>query len=364
VSTFKLLAELFKLLAELLILLGMPPLIEIFLGRSRFLAAVAVVLGFLVAGSMMLGVYEFSEKMFKASPVATVIALSMIAILGFKYGPRTVNSESLPRTQQLLKAIIGLRINLQALPTRWVVAMGIALLLLGGVGTLLVTREGEAPTSRLDVDEDQKPASASPPQVQFNPPQGARQGEPPRQAPRLPSETAEPRGNEELRNAARDSPPARPSEQPSAPVVSSPTAAPTTRPSRVDQTDESTQARIRQRAEWKNRIDQAVLFDRDIKLRSLSRTEARRLDDSGKATGPITFNPCADAQFVTHKSWEIWKKTQYPIVSPDSFVISSSQNGYALAKRTDFAPYDDQRSRPPVLCFSDGSLQFENLRTE
>jgi len=129
VSTFKLLAELFKLLAELLILLGMPPLIEIFLGRSRFLAPVAIVLGFLVAGSMMLGVYEFSEKMFKASPVATVIALSMIAILGFKYGPRTVNSESLPRTQQLLKAIIGLRINLQALPTRWVVAMGIALLL-------------------------------------------------------------------------------------------------------------------------------------------------------------------------------------------------------------------------------------------
>src|SRR5882762_7334966 len=135
----------------------------------------------------------------------------------------TGTTSSLPRTQQLLKAIIGLRINLQALPTRWVVAMGIALLLLGGVGTLLVTREGEAPTSRLDVDEDQKPASASPPQVQFNPPQGARQGEPPRQAPRLPSETAEPRGNEELRNAARDSPPARPSEQPSAPVVSSPT---------------------------------------------------------------------------------------------------------------------------------------------
>jgi hypothetical protein len=242
-------------------------------------------------------------------------------------------------------------------------AFSIASFLLVSVGTLLIIRKSEAPTSQeAGRDEEQKEAISILPQVQPSPPPNALRGEPLNQPPTLPSEAAEPQKDEGQRNAARSPLQVQPSSRPSAPVQ--PPAAPATRPGRVDQTDESTRVTIRQRAEWKNRIDQAVFADKDIRLRSLSRSEARRLDDSGKIIETITLYPCADAQFVTHRSWDIWKKTQYPVVPSDSFVILSSSSGYVLGKRSDFAPYDELRSRPPVTCFSDGSVQFENPRIE
>jgi hypothetical protein len=121
--------------------------------------------------------------------------------------------------------------------------------------------------------------------------------------------------------------------------------------------------RVRQRDEWTRKIEWAIETDQALQLRAVRASEVLLLDNGGKSTGKVLMNACEDGQNVTKSSWTIWKKTKYPSVPGDSVIFLSRTHGYVVAKRRDLAPYDEVRAgRPPVVCFSDGTVQLENPR--